>query len=458
MKRKFRLLIIAFAVSFALAGILAFFTFSRFTKLERKVNEVEQSHKVIRKIAEINSLLQRIDKAGYWYIFTLDSSYQHEHVFLLEKLFTALDSFAIIGNGHLNQRRLGILFKADILLYQDRFREKQNLLEQRNSDSLKIALCNYIGKPIEDALRISGLLTLQEIQTVNAGTQQTNNFRDETGRMMKTLGILFSLLTTVLFFFMVKEFRRRHLAQNSLRQSLAELTHSNSELEQIAYLSSHDLQEPVRKIRVLIDRWQLLQKGQGNPETDDTIERLNRTADKMHDLVAGLMILTALRDEGDKELCALSEIVGEILGEFNDKIEAVRGIVSKSALPEIYGSAEQLSRLFRSLLENAIKFSRPDVPLHLVISTLNENIPGKSDFFPDDTPYHVIAITDNGVGFDNKSSEKMFEIFRTMHDKDTGGHGLGLAICKRIMVNHGGFITAHGFPNEGATFKLYFPA
>lgn len=422
------------------------------------MDEVELSHQVVREIAAMHSLLQTLDKLDYQYFSTLDSSFNSQHIAVAQSLSSAVDSFQLLVAKNSSQQRLAVIFKSDLLLYENAYRLALNCSKTSHSDSLAQALYTSLSKPMDDALRRSDLMTENEIRTINEGALQAKKYRDATGEVMKSFGLIFSLLSLVLFFFMVREFRKRHVAQISLRQSLAELAHSKSELEQIAHVTSHDLQEPVRKIGVLIDRWRLLQKGNITPETADTIVRLNRTANRMHDLVAGLMVLTSLRDEEEKEDCPLSEIVAGILRDFKEKIEAKQGALSVGTLPTIHGEPQQLALLFRNLIENALKFSRPGVPLRIVISTLQNDSAAGKGLFPEGERYQVVAITDNGIGFDNKMAEKMFEIFQKIHDFEDTAHGVGLAIAKRIMVNHGGYITAHAFPNEGATFKLYFPA
>ncbi|MEO8788487.1 MAG: ATP-binding protein [Chitinophagaceae bacterium] len=405
----------------------------------------------------MHSLLQELDKSVFRYLFTLNNKEQQEYFSRMQSALATTDSFAKLTIQHSSQQKLSVLFKADLLLYQDHSKRAMEAANPTNPDSINLVLYSSTLGPLEDALRLADLMSQQETQRIEERTELRDNYRDITGEMMKILGLIFGLFTAILFFFMIREFRRRYRAQHELRQTVAELAHSKRELEQIAYVTSHDLQEPLRKIRVLIDRWRILQKGKVSPETADTILRINRASARMHDLVAGLMVLTTLSEDEQKESCSLSEIVKEVLLDFKDKIEEKKGEISLGSLPEIWGVPEQLALLFRNLIENSIKFSNPSRPLRIIISTLDERVQNSSGLFPQDAPYHVIAITDNGLGFDNKFTEKLFEIFRKFHHPDDSSRGIGLAIAKRIMVNHRGLITAHAFPNEGATFKLYFP-
>ena len=129
-------------------------------------------------------------------------------------------------------------------------------------------------------------------------------------------------------------------------------------------------------------------------------------------------------------------------------------------LPVINGYPDQLNLLFKNMLDNALKFARPGERPVISVTVRKADAVELEDEVHTDRQYYCITITDNGIGFDNKMADKMFGIFRQLHTASDGfvGKGTGLAICQRIMSNHKGRITAHGFPNTGAIFKLYFPA
>jgi signal transduction histidine kinase len=123
------------------------------------------------------------------------------------------------------------------------------------------------------------------------------------------------------------------------------------------------------------------------------------------------------------------------------------------------GYPDQMKLLFRHLIDNALKFSKPSHHIQINIDYRKAGSVELSPQHQSDKQYYCISIEDNGIGFNNSQAEKMFGIFRQLHSAQEGymGKGIGLAVCQRIMNNHHGHIVAHGFPNEGAMFKLYFP-
>jgi signal transduction histidine kinase len=182
-------------------------------------------------------------------------------------------------------------------------------------------------------------------------------------------------------------------------------------------------------------------------------------AKRMQELVGDLMVLTTLNDGAPAIRTSLSDSCASASADLGNEIDTAGAVLTLHELPVIKGHPDQLKLLFRNLLENALKFARPGVTPQIEISA---RVAGADELEMDvDTgrQFHCITIRDNGLGFDNKLADRMFGIFRQLHSGQDGfeGKGTGLAICQRIMSNHKGRILAHGFPNAGATFKLYFP-
>ncbi len=180
-------------------------------------------------------------------------------------------------------------------------------------------------------------------------------------------------------------------------------------------------------------------------------------------LIADLVSLTNLtKTDEHKSPSDLNRIIEFVLVDIQEKVKEKGAVVKVHPLPLINGYDTQLKILFRALLDNALKFTREDTKP--VISVAYFNVTGSqlTDVNPslNKQRFHCIEVTDNGIGFDNKYITNIFRIFRRLHTEQSQyeGKGIGLAICQRIMTNHEGYIVGDGVPNEGATFKLFFPA
>jgi len=290
-------------------------------------------------------------------------------------------------------------------------------------------------------------------------TAEREDYLRFTTQTMRTLSIIFGVLTAILFLMLLREFGRRLYFQEELQHKVDELGRSKQELEHIAYATSHDLQEPLRKIRIMLDKWQSREAatGTGNAELAG---RIQQASARMQGLVGDLMMLTSLNAEAPLVLCPLDEAIEGAAQQLRDSIEQSSARIDIGALPRIQGYPDQLVLLFRHLLDNALKFSRPGVAPEVSIryrTAESHEIEKRSSF--SEHRYYCISICDNGRGFDSQHAEKIFGIFRTLQKDNDGqpGKGAGLAICRRIMTNHQGDILADSTPGAGTCFRLYFP-
>jgi signal transduction histidine kinase len=238
-----------------------------------------------------------------------------------------------------------------------------------------------------------------------------------------------------------------------------ELTNLNQQLEQFVFISSHDLQEPLRKIQTFSS---LLSNR--SPHSDTYIkkysDRINASASRMSHLLKDLLSFTILirRDKIEKVKVNLNDIMENIIEDFDVVIRSTNATVNFSALPVVSGDPVQLNQLFHNLIGNALKFS--DKPPVISITSRNSTWKDFSLYheLKKDTVYISVSINDNGIGFDQKFAEKIFTLFQRLSDKkDVEGTGIGLSICKKIVENHDGFIYASGEKDVGATFTVFLP-
>ncbi len=458
MRFRLRLLIVAFAVSFLLVGILSAISFMRFSRLAGRMHAVESSHIVVGQINGLEQCLDELDKAEFRFLLTHDSSYLMSFTPVIHRIRLLSDSIqSLIPSQGLQTDRL-VMFRSGLKLYLNALR--RIWMSGKISDSagvMKLYEENVLQ--LQKAQQTLESMAAAENIELKARTADRENYAQLTVAMTKALSLVFGLLTLILFIMLVREFRQRIRYQGELQQRMMEIAQSKQELEQIAYATTHDLQEPLRKIQILADRWQHQQREEARPDEHHTSERLMAAARRMQDLVGDLMILTTLNDGAPAVKAAISDALNGAVSSLSGEIHASGARITAGELPVIKGHPDQLRLLFRNLLENALKFARPGIVPEIEIDA---RIAGADEVDADvetGRQFHCIVIRDNGLGFDNKLADRMFGIFRQLHTGQEGfeGKGTGLAICQRIMSNHKGRIIAHGFPNAGATFKLYFP-
>lgn len=257
-----------------------------------------------------------------------------------------------------------------------------------------------------------------------------------------------------------RDLTEKKLAEDRIRQYLEELEYQNRELEQFAYAAAHDMREPLRKI--LYYNNHLVDKVYDNidAKSQDYLKRSISAATRMQRLIDDLLAYSKTSvNTGEPELVSLDNILQDTLSSQQDAIRNNDAVINVVPLPVIEGIPVQIQQLFDNLLGNSLKYRNLQLAPHinithkLVKGTVNDNLPD-----PKKT-YHSIAIADNGVGFDQEDAEEIFNLFHRLHTSaEYQGTGIGLAICKKIMQNHHGLITAKGTKGEGAVFTLYFPA
>ncbi|WP_428662856.1 PAS domain-containing sensor histidine kinase [Runella sp.] len=252
------------------------------------------------------------------------------------------------------------------------------------------------------------------------------------------------------------EAQRKQLAQKN-----SELERSNQELLAFNYIASHDLQEPVRKIALFSGR--VLENKDENISKDvrDYVKRIAGSAHHMQKLIEALLAFSrATSTEEVVQAVDLNRMLDEVTYLLQEKIEEKKATITVAPLPVIHFVPIQFQQLMENIITNALKYSREDVAPHIQIGS--DIVHGEALLHEGANPqnqYHLISIADNGIGFDQQYSRKIFELFQRLHNKNEySGIGIGLAICQKIVLNHRGFIKAQGKPGEGAKFEIYIPA
>jgi two-component system CheB/CheR fusion protein len=240
-----------------------------------------------------------------------------------------------------------------------------------------------------------------------------------------------------------------------------ELQRSNGELQQFAYVASHDLQEPLRKIMTFADRIERFKENL--PEAGALyLSKIVDSSQRMTRLIDDLLNLSRLSKTDDKfQKVNLNDVLNNVLVDFELAIQQKKAEVVIENLPIINAIGLQMEQLFHNLLSNAFKFSKEDAPCVIKVSCryLTSSEVAQSTELSNKLKYAEIKVEDNGIGFSEEFAERIFVIFQRLNEKAVyPGTGIGLAICKKIVSNHGGQISASSTEGEGAVFKIILPA
>lgn len=244
----------------------------------------------------------------------------------------------------------------------------------------------------------------------------------------------------------------RKLAEQELQKQAAELARSNAELEQFAYVASHDLQEPLRKIQAFGDRLKTKCADSLNEDGRDYLGRMQSAASRMQTLIHDLLALSRVATHPHPfEELDLHTVVFDVVSDLESRIEQAGGRVEVGALPAVMADRLQMSQLFQNLIGNALKFHKPGQrPL---VQVRAEAAPAGSL-----GAQCRLIVEDNGIGFDQKYQERIFQVFQRLHGRsEYEGSGIGLAICRKIAERHGGSIRAESSPGAGAKFIVTLP-
>lgn len=249
----------------------------------------------------------------------------------------------------------------------------------------------------------------------------------------------------------VIDIRELKAAQLIIERQNRGLARSVKELEQFAFIASHDLREPLRKV---MNYAELMQEDYGTSIGDDgrtILKSMAAAVQRMERLLDSLLNYSRITTRAQPfESVALNDVIADVLEDLSLSIAETSASVEVGKLPHVLGDRNQLRQLFQNLISNSIKYHRENVAPLIRLQKNNKPAPN------DDPHYIAITVRDNGIGFDNQYNELIFDVFKRLHGRDKyQGTGMGLAICRKIVERHEGFITASGEANAGAEFCIW---
>ncbi len=251
---------------------------------------------------------------------------------------------------------------------------------------------------------------------------------------------------------------QKTLEKNLFDRTL-QLQKSNASLKVFAYISSHDLKEPLRKISLFGDRLRMLNKDKLDEQSKNLLKTMIQSALRLQQMIDEILSVSRINAEDHFEVTDLTGILEDVVSNLEDELREQQAIIKYDALPKVYANPVQIRQLFTNLVSNSLKFAKPEVA---PVITITSDFPAPAELTEmglDNIVRHLrIRVADNGIGFQNEYAEKIFAIFQRLHDKSAyKGTGIGLAICREIVAHHKGIITAEGALQEGAVFTIVLP-
>ncbi|WP_217602785.1 ATP-binding protein [Chitinophaga sp. GbtcB8] len=462
-QRKIRL---GFFIAFSVIIAASFFSYLVTKNLLDNAGRLNHTIEVSKRLETIIKQLKDAEAAIRGFSLTNDSSFLHpdmqERTNSLQKEYEALRS--IIIDSHRQQQHMDTL-KALLAVKYQQLQAGINSVSPR-TERLSVTEGEKIMDRIEHV--VEDMMQIEDTQ-LHEKTELFHFFSSLWIPVIFISSIVAIFIGLYSYITLTKEFKLQlHIEsklksyQRDLQQNIQLLNKSNQELEQFAYVASHDLQEPLRKISTFSDRLQVKYKDQLPPDASQLIDRMIVAVGRMRILINDLLLFSRAGRVAPESITEvdMSALLQNVLSDLEVALQEKNAVVHSTQLPIIEGNITNFQQLFQNILTNAIKFSQEERQLEINISS--QLLKGKEINIVKenrwDETFCRICIEDNGIGFDPDYAERIFLIFQRLHGiSEYSGTGIGLAICKKIVDSHQGYIMAYGYPGKGAAFVIILP-
>ncbi len=447
MTKLIRLMYLTFLLSIVTFAILSFSFIQRLKKQDKYIRNIEHTHLVLLLLGDINAQL-----------YINGTTLRNMIILNNKKLWPDI----VIQNGMILKNVDSLFRLSQNSSQQEKITQMKTLLESRFSviqDSISFVYDSRDSEATARALtQLTGMLenyqTLyksireSEYQTLKMSLKSRDQFERFTLPLLAVLLSFAGMLIIATFFYMMITLKKRIYFQSELQEKIETLNQANKELENLSRVTSHHIQEPMRKIRnfssLLYGRLEQVEP----EEARSIISKIEGNAASLQALAQNLVQYSHLiQEQRPRERVDLNELVDEAISRLDDLIYENSATVYREKLPVIRAIPGQLFVMFQELIKNSLQFAKAGENPHIEVIRL---LPRRNGTV-------LIAVRDNGLGFSSDYAERIFRIFEQLEPRSSPGKGLGLAMCSRIMLNHGGHIWAEGEPGKGAVFFLEFP-
>ncbi len=465
MSKPVQLLLIAFLIPLVLLIAIGLFSYYSNVKLNKAFKQLEHTQEVVLQAEKIISTLKDIESGVRGFIVIRDTTFLEPYVRGRKKIIIELKTLDSLvtptapqqaGIIKLNKLAFSKILTLDSILHIANIEDTENRVRT-------IALMRN-GKTIMDDARklVNGIIT--EEQALQTTLNEAKLFYSSRVRVAQWMVIFFGIVFfSIAYWRMVIEWQKRTQYEYKLEQQVLELESHNKQLEDFSFVLSHHLQEPLRKLGTFTDKLQLQHNQDLNEEASYLIGRIGLFSAQISRMVEGIHTIANLRKISPDEWTSfsLATVFEEALIVAEDKIKATSAIIEiDKNLPDVRGNFQQLRLLFTQLLDNSLTFVEPGkMPyVQVEVSDLKgSEIDGLAEIYKK-ADFLYISFSDKGIGFSSDFSDKVFEIFQKLEQiEEDDGLGIGLAMCKKIVLNHDGIIVAESQAGMGTIIKIFLP-
>ncbi|UFH57286.1 CHASE3 domain-containing protein [Spirosoma sp. KNUC1025] len=459
MNRRITLGFITAMVLIASGFTISFYSYKRYSD---DMERVQRTYQVTEAIQNVLSLVKDVETSSRGYVITHDTSYLQPYRVALQQLPKQIDYLRVVYNDNAKQIQSRSILEK---LVQDKLAVSETRMGVSVLDRNNLAVSKEAKQRMDALRRHVKIMTATERDWMQIRNKQAERSFRNTVLVIFALSVLTFIVLVISYRLLEQELIRRQKNEDKLRDyevklkgQIRQLEASNEELERFAFVASHDLQEPLRKIQSFAN---LITERYGNLFDADSMMfmgKISHSAERMSKLIRDLLNFSRISNQHETfRPVHLNEIIQRILDDQELRIKGLNIQVEIGPMPVVEAVASQMDHLFNNLISNAFKFIRSDIqPLLRIQAQLIEGN-RYSGLIPDQR-YYEITVADNGIGFDEKYVEHIFKVFQRLHGKSAfEGTGIGLAICKRVVMYHNGYITAKSQPNKGTTFIVVLP-